>query len=125
MNNSNELLIKAQKRKLAKHLELLGKGKIKPKNKKLGLCAEVEVFCYRILKLSTRDALSYKRRTLTLMSYWPKSTDNRNFPVPHPTYSSGIAYISVGSLWDRRTTYGKNRAELCLWLAEQIRKEVR
>ena len=45
-----------------------------------------------------------------LFKSWPLFSGDITFPVPCPKLDSDMAYLmNDGGLWDRRTTYGKNR----------------
>lgn len=59
---------------------------------------------------------------IDLMGEWPERSDSSSYPVPHPTESSAWAYQITENLWDRRTTYGKARCRLALWLADELEK---
>lgn len=102
-------------RAVRNHLLALGSGKVKPKHNFYGLCSE----------------LSNKYKVDSIRKYirnWPKLS----FPacVVWPIYNKHGNYYqfnSVGdrlSMWDRRTTVGKLRCELCLHIAAELSKEL-
>lgn len=53
---------------------------------------------------------------------WPKFSGNMSYPVRHRNVNLYIAFTKL-SKWDKRTQYGKDRRELCTFLANLIRSQ--
>lgn len=98
------------KLELADHLEQLGKGEIQPNKIGFGICYEVDCV-----------AGEYLDEVRALMTEWPRYSGNTFFPVPHPEYGAAFGYSDAKSEWED-DEYGDSRRELCLWLADEIRR---
>jgi len=110
---------KKLKKEIMIHLRKLGNREIKPTNKEYGMCTDLDVHTninIRAAYIGDRFKHIYKT--------WPKYSGSINFPVPHPKLNSTQAYQIGKSLWDARTTYGKNRLELCLYIADRLEEEL-
>ncbi len=106
---------KIYKRKIIKHLRALGNREIKPKNNGKGICGNLMT----TFKDSSLDAL------ICHHSYnWSKYSGYYIFPVPNKV-GALKAYINGLNIWDARTTYGRNRLELCLHIANELEKELK
>ena len=106
---------KKEVRVVRNHLQCLGKGFIKPKHVRSGIC----------LELNTKYKVDSIREYIAT---WPKLA----FPAceTYPIYNKeGNYYQTDGlgertSMWDRRTKVGKLRCELCLHIAAELSKEL-
>ena len=108
--------------KLADHLEKLAAGTIEPVNPRLGICGELGLLIP--LSRNSYHAFSKLDLVMDLVVDWPKYSGSLAFPVPHPAYNRPVDafYNPDYSKWDTDTEYGRNRRELCGWLAEELRK---
>lgn len=106
--------------KVAEYLIALGTGVKKPEFTNAGICTTVRDYLQYTVNMPYGAAREYVDELTFTTVHWPESTGMYQFPVPHPTKSPGPAYLDTYNLWDRRTPYGKSRARLCLWLAEQL-----
>lgn len=103
-------------KQLIKHLRKLGNGEIKPINKGYGVCSELSV-----CKIATGDA----EKVYKILVAWPEGTGSAGYPVPHKNLTGFGAYDRQDiPMWDRRTQYGKARARLCLYIAQELEKEL-
>lgn len=106
---------KTFKRKIMIHLRKLGNREIKPKNSNVGICSELSN------KFDVYNVVTFiDKRTKT----WPKFTGYFGYPIPHSKYNASMAFQMLANLWDARTTYGKDRLELCLHIADVLKKEL-
>tara|TARA_R110000744_G_scaffold372015_1_gene483357 strand:- start:4014 stop:4391 length:378 start_codon:yes stop_codon:yes gene_type:complete len=106
---------KKEVRAIRNHLQRLGEGKVKPKCNRYGLCFE----------LSNK----YKVDSITAyISTWPKLAYPacEVFPIldKHRAYYQRNGLDERISMWDRRTTVGKLRCELCTHIAAELSKEL-
>ena len=101
------------KKAIAKHLFLLGTGKIKPLNKEAGVCAELRnVFNHN----GTAFVANYAKS-------WSKYSGVFLYPIAHSRKSVRDAFWGIVNLWDN-TPYGDNRRELCLHIAAKLQEEI-
>ena len=91
-----------------KELEYLGNGG-EPKYTNLGICGNV---CESITILKLQE----------LWVHWPEYSGMSLYPVPHPKYDSHLGLLKTHNVWEGE--YGNNRRKLCLWLADELEKEL-
>lgn len=105
---------KKKVRAIRNHLRCLGQGFIKPKHKLYGICSELNDK-YKV------DIIQEYIATWSKLAYPACET----FPILD---KKGSYYQSNGSvrisMWDRRTTVGKLRHDLCLHIAAELSKEL-
>jgi len=106
----------AFKIRLADYCEGLATGRVKPTNKKYGICHAIYG--------SIVPGFVCVDKIQQLAARWPKYSGVRRYPVPSPHATPRYAYIRRCNMWDRRTQYGRNRRELCQFIADELRKEV-
>ncbi len=104
---------KKLKKEVIKHLRGLANGSIKPLDKSVGICAEIN----RVDRSLTTDMACTH-----IMRHHPESSGSCTFPIPHPKLSPQHAYHLASNLWDRRTIYSKRRLALCDYIANQLEK---
>lgn len=94
------------------HLRKLGNKKISPINDYTGICHELD------LKFGIAE-----HRLIDYFRKWLKYSGDSKFPIKiyhrHPQFS----YIEIRDKW-RKTKYSELRLELCLFLADEIEKEL-
>jgi len=97
------------KRKIIKHLKQLADDSRDPLNLEEGICDEIKY------TFGGEVALKIKG----LMPYWKKYSGNPLYPVPCSVGGDPkLRYVNTKDLW--RGNYGKNRKELCLYLAKVL-----
>lgn len=106
---------KKEVRAIRNHLQRLGSGKAKPDLNLYGICSELSD------KYKVDDI---RRYTYT----WPKLAYPacEVFPIldKKGNYYQHNSLGERSSMWDRRTTVGKLRCELCLHIAAELSKEL-
>lgn len=81
--------------------------------------------CYQLARKCSDENADYWRSKLQgLFRRWPQFSGSADFPVPHPTEPSCIAYNSTYNMWDRRTKYGRARWELLEFCISELEKEL-
>ncbi len=99
------------KDELIKHLRGLANGSIKPVDKSMGICAEID---------RVDSSLGTDMTCTHIMKHHPESSGSWTFPIPHPGLSPQHAYHLLSNLWDRRTIYGKRRLAMCDYVADKL-----
>lgn len=94
---------------IVEHLRKLGRGDIKPEEPAFGICYELRM---------KKWVPNYKAHFFN----WPKFSGHLQYPVCHESMSAQDAFDSIPNLWCD-DSYGDDRRELCLFLADQIEKE--
>lgn len=63
---------------------------------------------------------------LSIAERWDKFSGDRQYPVPDSCMDSAEAAYDncVDNMWDKDTQYGRDRRELCRFVAGELRKEV-
>lgn len=96
---------------MIEHLEALGRGEIDPSDISEGICYEIKN------KFGYRNAIHIDY----FAQLWPKYSGDSLFPVPCPVGGKPhLRYNKTNDLWN--TKYGALRRELCLFIAERMRK---
>ena len=111
---NNTKATKKKVRAIRNHLQRLGSGKVKPKRIRNGICLELHN--------------KYKVDSITAyIATWPKLAYPacETYPIhnKHGDYYQRNGSVRI-SMWDRRTTVGKLRHELCLHIAAELSKEL-
>lgn len=101
------------KKQVINYLFRLGKGQIDPVSRKHGICYSLEI----LFGVDYFDLVDLTAR-------WELFSDDITYPVPSPNkkISSAEYYHRTKDVWIGR--YGKLRKELCLFLADQLEKEL-
>lgn len=105
--------------KVIEHLRALGRKEVDPIDNNQGLCSELSERFYFSGDVCLTD--EQLEDVQDLMNDWPKSSDEIEFPVPHPTMDPVESYCVCDDLWGD-DEYGDNRRELCLWLADELER---
>lgn len=105
--------------KLADYLDSLA---TEPHKKQFAICCRVSEFIYDY-DVNYRCINAWVN---ILMAQWPKHSGDDLYPVPHPTMSPCDAWCDVNNTdrWDPETEYGRNRRELCAYLATRLRDDL-
>ena len=95
------------------HLRKLGHKEIEPQWRDDGICSEL-----------TREGIPNSDLFIAIYAErWPKYSGSRVFPVPEPDKNPVSSYSFTKNKWDN-TPYGDNRRELCLFIADELEKEL-
>ena len=113
MKNKNRL-------ELIGHLENLGLGLAQPIAKQYGICHEMRMLAAVEIWPHTKTEID------SLLRQWDKFSGNDKYPVPHDGYDcpEHAFNYAESEMWDSSTQYGRDRMELCLFLADQMRKNL-
>lgn len=103
------------KLELIVHLRKLGNREILPDNTSCGLCAEL-----RLVDIN----LYY--RLFDMVVEWPLFSGCSVYPVPsgNDEFNNWDIYDECDNHWEGDSQYIKNRLNLCLWLADELEKEL-
>jgi hypothetical protein len=112
-----DIFERKEAKRAAHLLEELAAGKRKPSSPFYGLCWEMVQLDFSV---EIREFI-----LIQLAPEWPKFSGDILFPIPHYKLPPIDAYVMTRNLWNPRTEYGRDRLELCGWLAKQLRKELR
>ena len=97
-----------------KHLENLGNGDIKPININHGICQALGDLLGEETEMQGILAPIFKS--------WRHFSGNTAFPVPHPKEGAYRGFYVKVDKWDPKTEYGALRLELCLFIADELKK---
>lgn len=99
-------------KQLIKHLRKLGNGEIKPINACHGICVEL-------------GSIPHDFNIYTVADFWPEHSGDISYFIPHPDsdLTPSEAYHGLNDLWDD-SLYADTRREFCLWLADELEKEL-
>ncbi len=111
MNNTTDYN-KVDLQDMVDHLRALGNGVADPAVIILGICRELQEFFnegYNAVVPFYKD--------------WPKYSGERSYPVPYRLKSALWAFFSEPNLWSIDTQYGRDRRELCIFLADSVEQK--
>jgi len=100
---------KELKLQIIEHLEKLGNGEIKPRPASLGVCSEIQ------------EKFNVKLIEIVPFTEYPNFSGDNLYPIPHYRLDPETAYTDIENMWDKRTKYGRERMNFCLWSAQYIR----
>ena len=119
-------LVKMNKHEIRLHLDRLGRGTREPEHPIFGICAEIEPLV---------EERTWYKHIRTLMTQHPKASDNKHFPIAHPSMDPQESYWWIFNkdscdMWDvgaqkneDDAEYVRRRLRLCRWLSVQLKKE--
>jgi len=90
-----------------------------PPHPREGLCSFILSGVGRFSARVVRDWMKLK------FSGWELYGGSEDYPVPHPRYVNPKEAYEQEPLWDRRTTYGKNRWKLVEYINKEAKRELK
>ncbi len=97
---------------LIERLRSLASGEAKPLDIELGICHEVRMMS-RLMS----------RPVLFIIVRWPEHSGHSSYPVRHPKMSPQDAFMEGSDLW-QDDEYGKARKRLCIFIADELEKDL-
>lgn len=110
LDEALKTLMKGCTMSIPDHLRKLASGEVEPYRLDKGICDEL------------MDRFGFKaRNTLLLAVGWEKHSGSILYPVP----GGAEGYLEHEDKWCEHTQQGRDRRELCLYLANEIENEQR
>jgi len=109
------------KKQKARLREILAELRERQTDKSLGICWHMHMALGEIdIALEQRHKINNWVRDA--FSEWPKSSGDKNYPVPDGDMDPEVAFDTTEDLWDTNTEYGRNRFELLDFLIQEAEK---